>query len=114
MHGTSVQRVTPTCQWGRYCSVVVMAWVPSPLLLAVQELLRHGVSGDKMADDDKKIADNEKLIANSYAFIGKRYKQFLIDEGFQDGRHLPHYLDACKVGAQDISSYKVVHISLIL
>jgi len=63
-----------------------------------QELVRSGVAFDKLADDDQKIADNEKLIENST--VGKRYKEFLISEGFQDGKHLPHYLDSCKVAVE--------------
>jgi len=65
-------------------------------------LLQNGVSHEKMTEDDRKIAENEQVIANSA--VGKRYKEYLIAEGFQDGKHLPHYLDACKITGESESS----------
>jgi len=62
-----------------------------------QELLRNGVSIDKLDDDDKKSLEFEKTLEGCTA--GKRYKEFLISEG----KHIPHYLEACKVGTEDPS-----------
>lgn len=67
-------------------------------------LLQSGVSHEKMSEDDRKIVENEKLIENST--VGRRYKEYLIAEGFQDGKHLPHYLDACKIASEPESSLR--------
>jgi len=64
-----------------------------------QELLSNGVCYDKLAEDDREMVKNEKDIANST--VGKRYKEYLLAEGFLDGKHLPHYLQSCKVPGED-------------
>jgi len=71
-----------------------------------QELLRSGVSYDKLDEDDRRIAENENTIEHST--VGKRYKEFLIAEGFQDRKHLPHYLDSCKVSGDVDGSWRTV------